>query len=60
MSMKKMSGKSGMSMSSDLHSGLTNKSPKAPSEKPKGPSVDADACRESVAPSQPTIGGRCA
>ena len=30
--MKKMSGKSGMGMSSDLHSGLTNKSPKAPSE----------------------------
>ncbi len=52
-------GKSG-GMSSDLHSGLTNKSPKAPSEMPKGPSVDSDATRSSTAPSQGTLGGRTA
>lgn len=55
--MKKMS-KGGMS--SDLHAGLTNKSPKAPSEKPKGASVDSDACRESTATSQATLGPRTA
>ena len=52
--------KKSMGMSTDLHSGLSNRSPKAPSEKPKGPSVDKDACRETTTPSQPTIGGRVA
>lgn len=59
--MKKMSGRSSGGMnSSDLHAGLTNKSPKAPSETPKGPSVNADATRDSTAPTPGTLGGRCA
>lgn len=58
--MKKMSDKSGMGVSSDLHSGLTNRSPKAPSEIPKGASVDKDAVRDSTAPTPSSLGGRCA
>lgn len=56
----KMSSGRGMGMSSDLHAGLVNKSPKAPSETPKGPSVDSDSTRSSVAKTPSTIGGRCA
>lgn len=59
--MKKMSGTSSGGMnSSDLHKGLTNRSPKAPSETPKGASVDSDSTRDSVAPSPKTLGDRCA
>jgi hypothetical protein len=59
--MSKMSGNTGgKGLTTDLHAGLTDRSPKAPSEKPKGGSVDADATRSATAPSQPTLGGRCA
>lgn len=44
----------------DLHAGLTNKSPSAPSEKPKGPSVNQDATRTGTAPSSKTLGPRTA
>lgn len=57
--MSKMSGKSS-GMSSDLHAGLTNRSPKAPSKKPSGPSVDSEAVRDSTAPNQTGLSGRCA
>lgn len=40
--------------------GLTNKSPSAPSEKPKGPSVNQDATRTGTAPSSKTLGPRTA
>ncbi len=55
-----MSKSGGKGMSSDLHAGLTNKSPKAPSAKPSGPSVDSDATRSSVATNSGTLGGRTA
>jgi len=59
--MKKMSGMAtGGRMSSDLHSGLTNKSPKAPDQAPKGPSVNDDTTRSSVAENHGTLGGRVA
>ena len=58
--MKKMSGKSGSAMVTDLHAGLTNKAAKAPSETPKGASVDSDTTRSKTAPSQGTLGPRCA
>ncbi len=47
---------------SNMHSGLTNKSPKAvdASMKCKGGSVDSDTTRDKVAPSPSTIGGRVA
>lgn len=45
---------------SNLMEGLKNMSPKAPSETPKGPSVNKDATRGSVAPTPKTLGGRCA
>jgi hypothetical protein len=44
----------------NLLKGLTNKSPAAPSEKPKGPSVNQDATRTSVAPQPKSLGPRCA
>lgn len=42
----------------DLHKGLKNRSPKAPTETPKGGSVDKDATRSSTAPTPRTIGPR--
>jgi hypothetical protein len=52
--MKKSSG--------GLHSGLSNKSPKAvdASMACKGGSVDKDTTRDSTAKTPSTIGGRCA
>lgn len=46
-----------------LHDGLKNSSPSASDKStslPKGPSVNQDATRSSVAPTQPTLGPRCA
>lgn len=43
--------------------GLTNKSPSASdasTKLPKGPSVNQDATRSAPAPTQPTLGPRCA
>jgi hypothetical protein len=43
-----------------LLDGLKDRSPAAPSEKPKGKSVDSEATRTSTAPSPKTLGPRCA
>lgn len=43
-----------------LYEGLKNHSPAAPSEKPKGPSVNADATRKGVASTPKTLGPRTA
>lgn len=57
--MSKMSGNTGgKDMTTDLHAGLKTMSPKAPSETPKGPSVNADSTRGSVAPTPKTLGPR--
>lgn len=50
--------KSGGSMVTDLKSGLVNRSPKAPSETPKGGSVNNETTRDSVAKTPATLGGR--
>jgi hypothetical protein len=53
--MKKMGG-------SDLHSGLTNRSPKATDKStsiPKGSTVNNDTTRSAVAPQPTPLGGRC-
>lgn len=46
-----------------LHDGLKNQSASASDKStqlPKGPSVNQDATRSSTAPTQPTLGPRCA
>lgn len=46
-----------------LHDGLKNQSASASDKStqlPKGPSVNQDATRSGVAPTQPTLGPRCA
>gem|GEM_PF-6786242 len=46
-----------------LHDGLKNQSPSAEdasTKLPKGPSVNQDATRTGPAPTQPTLGPRCA
>lgn len=42
----------------DMHKGMKNVSPKAPSETPKGKSVDADATRSATRSNQKTLGPR--
>lgn len=49
-----------MASDKSLLSGLKTHSPKAPSEKPKGGSVDSDATRKETAPTPKTLGPRCA
>lgn len=44
----------------DLKEGLKDRSPAAPSEKPKGGSVDSDATRSGTAPSPKSLGPRTA
>ena len=49
--------------SGSLLKGLTNDSPSASdasTKLPKGPSVNEDAVRTGTAPTQPTLGPRCA
>jgi hypothetical protein len=43
-----------------LLSGLKTKSPKAPSEKPSGGSVNSDTTRKETAATPKTLGPRCA
>lgn len=46
-----------------LHDGLKNQSPSASdasTKLPTGPSVNQDATRSAPAPTQPTLGPRCA
>lgn len=47
-------------MKMSLYDGLKKKAPKPPSEKPSGPSVNADPVRNAVAPTPKTIEGRVA
>lgn len=42
-----------------LLDGLKDRSPAAPSEKPKGGSVNDNATRKSTAPTPKTLGPRC-
>ncbi len=49
--------------SGDILKGLTDNSPSASDKSttlPKGPSVNEDATRSGTAPTQPTLGPRCA
>lgn len=47
-------------MAKGMLDGLTNRSPEAPSEKPKGESVDKDATRSTPAKSPKSLGPRSA
>ncbi len=44
---------------SNLHAGMVNRSPKAPSKDPSGPNVAADATRSKIGRGH-TLGGRTA
>lgn len=55
-----MASSNGSIGSGDLHDGLTNRSPSAPDDKPKGKSVDDGATRDKAAATPKPIGPRTA